>query len=152
MKKYRVTLSSTERSYLTHQINGGKFSHTRLRRAQILLGSDESEGGKCMSDVQIQQAYGGSTRNVENTRRRFVEEGFDLALNGKERPVNSRRKIDGRAESQLIALRCSTPPDGSNHWSLRLLANRMVELGYVESISHQGVGDVLKKHKLSPGK
>ena len=152
MKKYRVILTDAERSYLESQLNGGKFSNTRLRRAQYLLGSDQSEAGKNMTDEQMYQAYGGSIRSIENTRRRFVTEGFELALHGKVRPVNTKRKIDGRAESRLIALRCGDPPAGAARWSLRLLADKMVELGYVESISHQGINDVLKKHQLSLGR
>lgn len=106
-----------------------------------------------MTDEQIHKAYGASLSAVERTRRRFVEKGFEMALHGKERPVNAKRVIDARAESHLIAMRCSSElPKGHNKWTLRLLADRMVELGYVESISHQGVSNILKKHQLSLGK
>lgn len=151
MKRYRVTLSIAEREFLINQINSGKYKNTRLRRAQILLGSDESIEGKNLTDEQINISYGASISTIERTRQRFVEEGFEQALHGKPRPVNAKRKIDGRAESQLIALRCSDPPEGINKWTLRLLADQLVELGYVDSISHQSVSDTLKKHQLSLG-
>lgn len=152
MKLYRVVLQDGERSYLQHQLAAGKFRGTKLRRAHILLGSDEHEQGKQMTDEQIMLAYGGSAVTLYNTRRRFVEEGFDRALHGAPRPVNRKSKLDGRAESHLIALRCSDPPAGENRWSLRLLADKLVELGYVESISRQGISDVLKKHPSNRGR
>lgn len=151
-KKYIVHLSRTEREFLYAHIQSGKYKNTRLRRAQILLGSDQSEGGLSMSDQQLNQAYGASIRSIERTRQRFVEEGFELALHGKERPVNRKIKIDARVESQLIAMRCSSEtPLGHNSWTLRLLADKMVELGYIESISHQSVDRILKKHQSSLG-
>ncbi|MEM9833653.1 MAG: helix-turn-helix domain-containing protein [Bacteroidota bacterium] len=152
MKRYRVVLQDSERTYLQHQLAEGKFRGTKLRRAYILLGADEHQDGKQMNDAQIMLAYGGSAVTLYNTRRRFVEEGFERALHGKPRPVNRKRKLDGRAESHLLALRCSDPPAGESRWSLRLLADKMVELGYVASISTQGISDVLKKHPSSPGK
>lgn len=152
MKRYRVELSAAEREYLQDQLHAGKFKGMRLRRAQVLLGADESAGGKQMKDAEIEHAYGGSIRSIEMTRRRFVEEGFEIALHGHPRPVNRKSKIDGRAESHLIALRCSDALEGANRWTLRLLADKLVELGYVESISRQGVSDVLKKHHLSLGR
>ena len=152
MKRYRVVLQDGERTYLQHQLAEGKFRGTKLRRAHILLGADEHEDGKHMTDEQIMLAYGGSAVTLYNTRRRLVEEGFDRALHGKPRPVNRQRKLDGRAESHLIALRCSDPPAGESRWSLRLLADKMVELGYVESISAQGISDALKKHLSNPGR
>jgi len=151
MKRYRVNLGVAERELLKRGISAGKYKNTKLRRAQILLGADESEDGLCMRDEDIRHAYGASLGAIENTRRRFVEEGFNLALHGKERPYNGNRKIDARAESHLLALRCSEVPAGSNSWTLRLLSDKMVELGYVETISHQAVSDILKKHQLNPG-
>ena len=150
-KIYRVTLTKAEQEFLHQQIQAGKYRAMRLRRAQILLASDEGPGGKALTDAQISLAYNCSARTVENTRRRFVEEGFDLALNGKPRPVNRKSKIDGRVQSQLIALRCSDPPAGHNKWSLQLLGDKLVELLLVESISRQGVADALKKLPSNPG-
>lgn len=151
-KKYIVHLSTAERELLDGHIQSGKYKNTRLRRAQVLLGSDQSEGGLSMTDQQLSQAYGASIRSIERTRQRFVEEGFELALHGKERPVNRKVKIDARLESHLLALRCSTEiPLGHNSWTLRLLADKMVELGYIDSISHESVNTILKKHQLSLG-
>jgi len=151
MKLYRVTLSKVEREFLTTQIYNGKYKKTRLVRAQILLGADEGIKGKCLTDEQISISYGVSIRTIERTRRRFVEEGFEQALHGRPRPVNRKKRIDGRLESHLIALRCSDPPKGTNRWTLRLLADKMVELGYIDSISHQSIDNTLKKLQLSLG-
>jgi len=151
MKRYRVTLTLAEQEILRQHINEGKYKNTRLRRAQILLGADESEQGLGMTDQEVHRAYGASLSAIERTRRRFVEDGFNLALHGKERPYNGKRTVDARVESQLLALRCSDVPQGANSWTLRLLADKMVELGYIDTISHQKVDDILKKHQLSPG-
>lgn len=105
-----------------------------------------------MTDEEIKRAYDVSLRTIERTRQRFVEDSYELALHGKPRPVNREKVLDGRVESHLIALRCSDVPDGHNKWSLRLLAEKMVELEYVESISRQSVHSILKKHQLNHGK
>lgn len=105
-----------------------------------------------MRDEDIHHAYGASLGAIENTRRRFVEEGFELALHGKERPYNGKRKVDGRLESQILALRCSDVPQGASRWTLRLLADTVVELGYVDNISYGSINNVLKKHQSSHGK
>lgn len=151
MKRYRVTLSQEERAELNLLIISGKYKHTRQKRAQILLAADESEGGKKMKDEDIAQAYDVRVRTVERLRQRFVEEGYEIALQGKKRQVERKKVFDSRVETKLIALRCSDVPAGSNKWSLRLLADKMVELEYVESISHESVRQLLKKHQLSPG-
>lgn len=151
MAHHRVDLTVAEREFVEQQIHQGKFKGKRLQRAQILLALDEHGDRKRMSMDEVVRAYGCSRGTVNNTRRRFVEEGFELALHGKPRPVNRKSKLDGRAESQLLALRCSDPPSGQSRWSLRLLADKMVELGYVDSITHQGISDVLKKLQSSPG-
>lgn len=147
MKKYRVTLSQEERSELNLLIISGKYKHTRQKRAQILLAADESEGGKKMKDKDIAQAYDVRVQTVERLRQRFVEEGYEIALQGKKRQVEREKVLDSRVETRLIALRCSKVPAGSNKWSLRLLADKMVELEYVESISHESVRQILKKHQ-----
>lgn len=151
MKKYIVTLTKEEESELTTLINSGKYKNTKLKRAQILLGANESEGGKKMSDEQINLAYDVSIRTIERTRQRFVEDSYEIALNGKPRPVNREKVLDGRVASKLIALRCSDAPSGYNKWTLRLLAEKMVELEYVEQISHESVRKILKKQSLSLG-
>ena len=152
MKKYRVTLRLEEREELRELIKSGKYKNTKLKRAQILLGSDESEGGKKMTDEEIKRAYDVGLRTIERTRQRFVEDSYEIALHGKPRPVNREKVLDGRVESHLISLRCSDVPAGHNKWSLRLLADKMVELEYVEEISHQSVSNLLKKIQLNRGK
>jgi len=106
MKHYRVTLTELERLELVNLISG-KYKNTKQKRAQILLGSDESEGVKKMKDEELSKAYDVSVKTVARVRQRFVEEGYEIALDGKPRPVNREKILDGRVESQLIALRCS---------------------------------------------
>jgi len=151
MKKYRVTLTAAEKTELETLIKSGKHKHTKQKRAYILLAADESEGGKSMKDSEIAKAYGVWERTVERIRQRFVEEGFEVALHGKAREVDKARVFDSRVESKLLALRCSEVPSGSNKWTLRLLADKMVELEYVERISHETVRQILKKHQSNPG-
>ena len=151
MKKYRVTLTKKEQSELRALIKSGTYKESRGKRAYMLLACDESKGGKKMTDEQIAKAYDVRTRTVERLRKRFVEEGYELALCGKPREVTREKIFDGRVESKLIALRRSEVPAGSNKWSLRLLADKMVELEYVDSISHESVRQILKKHQLKPG-
>lgn len=150
-KKYRVTLTEQEREFLRELIRSGKHKKTKLVRAQILLGADESEGGKKMSDEEIALAYDVNLRTIGRRRKCFVEHGFEICLNGVPRPVNREKILDGRVESHLVALRCSDPPSGYNRWTLRLLANKMVELGHVSSISHESVNTILKKTRSSRG-
>jgi len=152
MKIYRVHLTEKERLGLVKLISSGKYKNTKQKRAQILLASNESEGGKKMTDEEISKSYDVALVTVERTRQRFVEDGFEIALHGKPRPVNREKILDGRVESKLISLRCSNVPSGSNSWTLRLLADKMVELEYVESISHESVRQILKKHQLNLGR
>lgn len=151
MKLYRVNLKENEQLELVHLIASGKYKNTKLKRAQILLASDESEGGKRMKDEEISKAYDVGLRTVSRVRQRFVEDGYQIALDGKPRPINREKVLDGRVESKLISLRCSDLPSGSNSWTLRLLADKMVELEYVESISYESVRQILKKHQLNLG-
>ena len=118
-------------------------------RAYILLKADKACG---WSDAKIKDAYGGSISKIECLRKRLVEEGFDAALNRKkrERPPRS-SKINGDEEAHLIAICCSQAPEGRSRWTLRLLADKMVELGIVEDISHECVRRALKKTNLSLG-
>lgn len=151
MKLYRVTLVEKERLELVNLIISGKYKNTKQKRAQILLACDESEGGKSMKDKEVAKAYDVNVRTVERIRERFVEEGYLIALHGKPRPINREKVLDGRVESSLISLRCSDVPAGSNSWTLRLLADKMVELEHVETISHESVRQILKKHQSSLG-
>jgi transposase len=105
-----------------------------------------------MQDIAIAKAYDVQVRTVERLRQRFVEEGYEIALQGKKGQVEKGKVFDSRVETKLIALRCSDVPAGSNKWTLRLLSDKMVELEYVESISHESVRQLLKKHQLNLGK
>jgi len=151
MKIYKVTLTSKEREDLKKLIVSGKYKNTRQKRAQILLGVDESKGGKRMKDEEVSKAFDVRVKTVERLRKRFVEEGYQIALHGKKREVVRGKVFDSRVETKLIALRCSEVPSGHNSWTLRLLAEKLVELEYVETISHESVRQLLKKHQLNPG-
>ena len=151
MKKYRVTLTCTEVIELKALIASGKYKNTKQKRAQILLAANESEGGKKMKDTEISKAFDVQIRTVERTRQRFVEDGYLIAIQGKPREITKEKLFDSRVESHLVALRCSDSPEGYNKWSLRLLADKMIELEYVDSISHESVRQILKKTKLSLG-
>lgn len=152
MKKYRVTLTAQEREELRGLINSGKYKHTQLRRAQILLGCDESDLGKKMKDKQIALSYDVNVSTIERTRQRFVEEGFEIALKGKPRPLNIPIKMDGELEAQLIATACSEAPEGYEKWSVRLLTEELINKGYVVQISEETVRLTLKKTRLNLGK
>ena len=138
-KKYIVTLTTEERQELLTLTRAGELSARKMKRAQILLKADEN-----WKDKDIIAALNTSRSTVERTRRRYVEGGVDKALNEDPRP-GARRKLDGRAEAHLIALTCSDAPDDSDHWTLRALADELVELRLVESISHEAVRQYLKK-------
>jgi len=145
VKKYHVTLTQAERDQLKEIIAKGKQAAAKIRRAHLLLAADESEEGLQMSDEQIKTAYHVSLRTVERLRQRFVEEGFEVALQGKSSGGPQVIKIDGEVEAHLIALRLGPVPEGRSQWTMRLLAEKMVELEYVDSISHESVRQVLKK-------
>jgi transposase len=144
-KKYRVTLTPEERVELEALISKGKADARKLAHARILLQADEADGAPARSDQAIAAALDVSTRTVERVRRRFVEEGTEAALLPRPTERIYARALDGAQEAHLIALACSPPPEGKRRWALRLLAGRMVELGYVESTSHEAVRRVLKK-------
>jgi transposase len=143
-KKYRVRLTNEERKHLEKLVRKGKAHARKLLYARILLKSDEN-GPASWTDEQIADAFEVSIATVARERRRFCEEGLEIALLPKKPGRPRRRVLDGRAEAHLIALACSNPPEGREHWPLRLLADRMVELGYVESLSYETVRRTLKK-------
>lgn len=150
MKKYVITLEPEERDLLQQLGRRGKVSARKLIHARILLKADCAEGQSGWSDEQIAQALDVHPATVANVRRRFVEEGLTAALNP--RPGGHRqRKLDGAVEAHLIALACSQPPLGHQRWTLRLLAQRVVELGYVDDVSHETVRQTLKKTSSSRG-
>jgi hypothetical protein len=144
-KKYRVTLTTEERAELGGLIRRGKGPARKLAHARVLLQADESAGGPGRADADIAAAVAVSTRTVERVRQRFVEEGFAAALVPAPTKRVYARVLDGKQEARLIALACSTPPDGKRRWTLRLLAERVVELGYADAVSHETVRQVLKK-------
>lgn len=138
-KKYLVKLEPGEREQLLEMTRKGETSARKMKRAMIVLKADEG-----WKDEAIIQALNTNRSTVERTRKRFVEGGLDHALNEDPRP-GQRVKLDSRAEAHLIALACSDAPGGRDHWPLRLLADKLVELGVVESISHETVRQVMKK-------
>jgi hypothetical protein len=143
-KKYIVRLTDEERQTLGEVIKKLKGSSQKVRRAQILLKADAD--GPAWADKQIAEAFGCRTQTVENIRRRLVTEGFELTLCGKPRETPARQPVfDGKQEAKVIALRLGPPPKGFANWSLRLLAGTVVELGIVESVSHETVRRTLKK-------
>ena len=143
-KRYIVTLTSSERKSLQEIIAKGTNA-SKIKRAYMLLGADASPEGKQMTDLEIQNAYHVSARTVERLRERFVVEGFATALHGKPSEAPRPIKMDGDVEAHLIALACGEAPDGHSRWSLRLLADQMVELCYIDRMSHESVRQVLKK-------
>ena len=146
MKKYRVTLTAEERRGLQELIASGKAAAQKLAHARVLLKADISRGGPACTDQQIADALGVGTATVERVRRRFVEHGLEAALVRKAQDRPSRLpKLDGRAEAHLIALACSKPPAGRAEWTMQLLADKLVELRLVDSISDETVRRTLQK-------
>jgi transposase len=146
MKKYIVRLSGEERESLRRMVSSGKGPARMFTRARILLKADVSEGGPAWPDEKIAEALDVTIQTVERVRRQLVEEGLEAVLRRRKYVQKiSRKKLDGDVEAHLIALACSEAPEGYTRWSLRLLAGRMVELGYVESLSHEAVRRALKK-------
>ena len=138
-KTYVINLSDEERAKLQEMTHKGTLKVRQFKRAMILLKADEG-----MSDPQIMTAIQVSRPCVERIRKRFVVDGIERALNEDPRP-GQKRRLDGRAEATLIATACSEAPEGHKHWSLRMLAGKLVQLGIVESVSYETVRRTLKK-------
>ena len=138
-KKYIIKLNDNEREQLLEMTSQGELKARKFKRALILLKADEG-----LSDPQIMTALNVSRPTVERIRKRYVIGGLEKALNEDLRP-GQKRKLDGRSEAQLIAIACTQPPAGHDHWAMRLLADKLVELEIVESISHETVRQTLKK-------
>jgi transposase len=150
-KKYLVTLTDEEREWLTGLLSAGRRSALTITRARILLKADQADGGPAWEDAEIAQALDCGLRAVERVRRRFVERGLEQALGRKPQGRPSRqRKFDGAAEARLIALACSAPPAGRARWTLKLLADKLVELEVVESVCDETVRRTLKKTSCGP--
>ena len=138
-KMYLVNLADEERQTLLEMTRKGRINARKLKRAMILLKADEG-----LTDQQVMAALNVSRPCVERVRKRFVSDGLERALNEDPRP-GQQRKLDGRAEATLIATACSDAPEGHAHWSLRLLAGKLVQLQVVDAISHETVRRTLKK-------
>jgi len=143
-KKYIVRLTEKERNVLRDVVKKLKGTSQKVRRAHVLLKADAD--GPNWTDRRIAEAFFCRTKTVENIRQRLVTEGFETVLNGKKRALPPRQKrLDGEQEAKVIALRLGKPPQGFANWTLRLLAERVVELGIVESVSHETIRKTLKK-------
>jgi len=152
MKKYIVRLSNLECETLKKLITSGRGPARMFARARILLKADQSDDCPGWSDERISEAFDVTVQTIERVRKQLVEEGFDAVLSRREyKQKVSRKKIDGDVEARLIALTCSDPPEGRARWTLRLLADKVVELGYVENISHEAIRQTLKKTNLNRG-
>jgi len=152
MIRYTIKLSREEVKELMAIINKGSHTSHTFRTAYVLLNCDEGDYSKKVTNEQISKILKVGMRTIDRVKKRFIEEGFEAVL---ERRASSRVydvKIDGDVEAKLVKLCCSEPPAGFAKWSLRLLADKMVELQYVDSISHVSIGNVLKKTNLSLGK
>ncbi len=153
MKKYKVTLTQEERKELNALSNKGKRAAQTMLNALILLACDEGEYQIERSiNETIARVLNISMKTIDRVKKRFIEEGFDVALTGKLSIRVYHRKADGDFEAHLIALSCSPAPEGHKRWTLRLLADKVVELDYVDNISYETVRRVLKKTSLSLGK
>jgi hypothetical protein len=151
VKRYVVRLEPDERERLAAMLRKGTQRAQVLTKARLLLKADVSEAGEGWSDSRIIEALGTNPSTVHRTRKQLVEEGLDAVLTRKLRATPAVAKIfDGAAEARLIALACSQPPEGHAHWSLRLLENKVVELGIVERASDTTIQRTLKKTRLNP--
>jgi transposase len=152
-KKYRVTLTPEEREQLEMLVSRGKGAARKLAHARVLLQCDEADGtGPAGSDADVAAALDVSVRTVERVRERFVGQGLDAALVPAPTSRTYARRLDGAQEARLVTLACSAPPGGKARWTLRLLADRMVELSYAGgAVSHETVRQVLKKTSSSRG-
>lgn len=152
MIKYKVTLTQEEREELLSITRKGKHDSKKVIHALILLNCDQGEFSDKIKNEDIAKVLQIGDRTIDRVKRKFVEEGFESALTNKPTSRIYEKKADGDVEAHLIALSCSKPPKGFSRWSLRLLADKMVEMEYVDEISHETVRRVLKKTNLSHGK
>ena len=152
MIRYKVTLTKEERDKLSFIIQKGKHRSQKVLNALILLNTDKGQFQESRSkNEDISNILQISMRKIDRIKKCFVEEGLDIALNGTKGKRAYAKKADGDIEAHLVALSCSEPPEGFARWSLRLLADKVVELNYVDKISYETIRRVLKKTKLNPG-
>lgn len=149
-KKYIVRLTPEERTSLEALISSGKAPARTQTHARILLKADCSPEGPAWPDFAIREALDVSLPTIQRIRQTLVLEGFDAALHRK-LPAPRQRKLDGHHEAHLIALACSTPPEGHKHWSVRLLTKHFVALDHIESVGRESVRHILKKTSSNPG-
>jgi transposase len=150
-QRYIVTLTQAQRQQLNDLISTGTGPARTLAHARILLKADQGDHGPGWKDEDIAAALEVSCPTIGRVRQRFASEGVEAALHRRPPSRQYQQKLDGRQEAHLVAVACSTPPEGQGRWTLRLLANRMVELEYVDSLSYETVRRVLKKTNSSPG-
>ena len=152
MKKYTVTLTQDERNDLKKIASKGKHKSQKVINALILLGCDTGEfKEKRSTNEEISRVLQIGMRKIDRVKKRFVEDGIEITLNGKKGSRIYTKKADGDFEAHLVALSCSDPPEGFTRWSLRLLADKVVELAYIDQVSHETIRQVLKKTKLNLG-
>jgi len=151
--KYRLSLTPQEREELETIVRKGKHSSQKVLNALILLNCDEQAPiRRTLKEQQIAEVLNISAMKLHRVKQRFVNEGLEVALNGHKGIRTYEKKADGEFEAHLVALSCSTPPPGHARWSLRLLADKVVELQYIDSVSYETVRRVLKKTNSNPGK
>lgn len=150
-QKYIVKLSESDRNQLEKMLASGSERARTLTRARILLKSDASEAGAKWSYAQICEALDVTEPTISRVRKAYVEQGLEAAVKRKQSTREYVTRLDGKAEAHLMALACSTPPEGRDRWTLRLLQERLVELEVVESVSHETVRQTLRKMSSSLG-
>ena len=153
MRKYIVRLTAEERQKLRLFLRAGKFSYHEELRARILLKSDQSDGRDWMTDEEIARALDVVVKTVERTREKFVQEGFEACLRNprRQKPPHN-LKLDGELEAQILMVACSETPKGRSRWTLKLIADQLVELNLVEKIGRETVRRALKKTRSNPGR
>jgi hypothetical protein len=153
MNIYTVTLTKDERGALRELTSKGRHNSQKILNSLILLSCDKSEfNANHSTNEEISRILNISMRKIDRVKKRFVEEGLEVALNGEKRNRIYAKKVDGDFEAHLVALSCSEPPEGFARWSLRLLADQVVELGYIENISHETIRCILKKRNQTLAK
>ena len=152
MKKYTVTLTQEERDELKKIVSKGEHKSQKVINALILLGCDTGEfQEKRSTNEEMSRVLKIGMRKIDRVKRRFVEDGMDITLNGKKGSRIYAKKADGEFEAHLVALSCSDPLEGFTRWSLRLLTDKVVELEYIDQVSHETIRQVLKKTKSNLG-
>lgn len=152
MIRYTIKLIKEEVEELRDIINKGSHTSQTYRSAYILLNCDEGEYSDKVINEQISKVLKVGMRTIDRVKKKFIEEGLELCLERRPTQRIYDKKVDGDVEAKIVTLCCSEPPKGFAKWSLRLLAEKMIELEYIDSISHVSVGSVLKKTNLNPGK